>query len=202
MVVHVAFVDLQHVVVDVHHRKGDGRLRHTQLFELQRAHNAGSIFNKDLVGTKAYASIVVAIADVRFKELINEMGAQDGSFFETVEPRITAALGLSLAIVVGVAPHDRRGLLAYADRVAGLCNAAAHRAGWVTRPPFPGRTSGVQTIGANTRVSCATELWSETELLGVAFIVIVSGRKAQISVAPPGCTIPKEWQSLGSRFGP
>ena len=49
MVVHVALVDLEHVVVDVDDRERHGRALGAELLELQRGHRAGGVLDQDLV---------------------------------------------------------------------------------------------------------------------------------------------------------
>ena len=121
------------------------------------------------------------------------MRSQHSAFFDTVEPRIVAALGFSMT-TGGVAPRDVQGLVEYFEACAASCNAMAANEGWETRPPLPGLTSGVEAVGSDLRIRCATKLWSSSDLLGVVFIVVLSGRIKNISVGPPGCSIPSEWR--------
>src|SRR5215216_5440364 len=50
VLVHVLVVDLQDVVVDVHHRERDGAPLHLQRLELEGGHGAGGVLDQDLVG--------------------------------------------------------------------------------------------------------------------------------------------------------
>jgi hypothetical protein len=123
------------------------------------------------------------------------MSAHD-VFLDVTEPRVIAALGLALLISPGVAPRDANGIRDLAHRLAAALNIALIGQGWQARPGFPGRTLGVEPVGEQLRMTCATELWSGPDKIGIAYLVIVSGRAATVSVGPPECSIPDEWQTL------
>lgn len=61
-------------------------------------------------------------------------------------------------------------------------------------PSFPGVTAGPETVRSGSRLLLACTVFDEEgRPLGIAFTALIPGRPPQVSVAPPGTSIPGEW---------
>ena len=64
-------------------------------------------------------------------------------------------------------------------------------------PPYPGLTAGPQGVGETSRLVLACRVSDHDGTpIGVAFTALIPGRTPQVSVAPPGAVIPKDWRPL------
>lgn len=95
------------------------------------------------------------------------------------------------------APED---LLEIARRLDEEVGPVERSHGLRFMPPYPGVTRGVEEAGGGIRLVLASEVYREGPL-GVAFTVLIPGRRPQVSVAPVGTIIPSEWRPFSDRFG-
>jgi hypothetical protein len=121
------------------------------------------------------------------------MAGHDDVFLDPVEPRLTAAFALRLA-VPATAPLDPGELVAFAHNLGERFAAVAAAHGWSVEPSFPGATPGLERIEGGLRLAFAARIDAPGgESLGVAFTTIIAGRRPEIGVAPPDTPLPEGW---------
>jgi hypothetical protein len=101
-------------------------------------------------------------------------------------------LGSSLA--AGSGPGE---LLELADRLRE--GAAPVERGYRLRfdPAYPGVTAEPQIIGETCRLVLACNVRDRDGApVGVVFTVLIAGRPPQVSVAPTGTDVPRDWRPL------
>ena len=65
-------------------------------------------------------------------------------------------------------------------------------------PAYPGVTAGPRSIGDAPRLLLACNVRDRGGTpIGVVFTALIAGRPPQVSVAPPGASIPGEWRPPG-----
>jgi hypothetical protein len=64
-------------------------------------------------------------------------------------------------------------------------------------PAYPGVTAGPQSVGRTSRLllACSAHDGDGTPV-GVVFTALIAGRPPQVSVAPDGAVIPRDWRPL------
>jgi hypothetical protein len=124
------------------------------------------------------------------------MSGHDEVFLDPVEPRLTAAFALRLA-VPGPAPSEPGEFVTFARGVGERFAAVANANGWSLEPPFPGRTPGLECIDGVFRLVFAARIsGTDGAPLGVAFTTLIAGRRPEVGVAPPQTPIPEDWTAL------
>ena len=118
------------------------------------------------------------------------MTGHDNLFLDPSDARLAVAYALRLAAGTARAPHDERALLAHVDALGERLNVAARERGWRIEPPFPAARTPIERLGETLRLLCAARLWTENGLLGVAFVTVISGRAAELAIAPPETVTP------------
>ncbi|GAC1618746.1 MAG: hypothetical protein NVS4B5_10090 [Vulcanimicrobiaceae bacterium] len=77
VVVHVALVDLQDVMIDVHDGERNADAIDPELLELQRAHDARRVFDQRLIAGDARGAVGIAFDEMRVENLSREMSGHE-----------------------------------------------------------------------------------------------------------------------------
>jgi hypothetical protein len=96
------------------------------------------------------------------------------------------------SIAVG---SDARDLIALARKLGGETNAIERAYRLRFDRPYPGISAGPESAGDSLRLVLACRVLDQHNLpIGVAFTALIPGRTPQVSVAPAGAAIPKDWR--------
>lgn len=113
-----------------------------------------------------------------------------------------------LLVSTALTMHARRRLGGQGIPGDGTCEHLLHLARdlgegieWVTKlhhvhfePAYPGLTVGPQVVLGGRRLLLACSVFAEgANPIGVAFTSLITGRRPQVSVAPPAVSIPDTW---------
>ena len=95
------------------------------------------------------------------------------------------------------ADSDAEDLLTLARRLTEKIEPLERKYGLRFEPSYPGVTAGVERAGGTLRIVLACRAFArEGRPLGVVFTALIPGRRPQVSVAPPGAHVPREWRRL------
>ena len=113
---------------------------------------------------------------------------------------VSAALTTHAARLLGgrlPAGGQARDLLAPARQLGGGMGTFGQRHGLRFEPSYPGLTAGPEAVGGGSRLVLACRAFdAEGRPLGVVFTTLIPGRLPQVSVAPAGAGIPKDWRPV------
>src|SRR5919112_3475828 len=88
-------------------------------------------------------------------------------------------------------------LLTLARRLAEGTESLERKYGLRFEPSYPGVTAGVESAGGTLRLVLACRAFArEGRPLGVVFTALIPGRRPQVSVAPPGAHVSRNWRRL------
>jgi hypothetical protein len=87
------------------------------------------------------------------------------------------------------------------DMARGLSEGAAsieHAYHLRFEPAYPGVTAGPESVARTSRLLLACNVRDRDGApVGVVFTTLIAGRSPQVSVAPPGADIPRDWRLPG-----